>query len=366
MNRFGLNSSYTWALGAALVIAVWILSGELWSDDAESAQGRQSIADAQTKELMAVRAITSFAQPYVNKITIRGRTEALRTVTVKAETVGTVIAVPAEEGRRVSQGDVLCELSMNVREAQKVEAEANVQYRLLEHEAARQLLEKGHRSETQEAAALTAYDSALTALGQIELDIARTKIRAPFDGVLDNRDVEIGDYMRTGDACATLVDEQPFLIVGHVSETEVTQLSVGARGSAQLITGEVVEGKIRFISKRAQPATRTFRVELEVPNEEGRLRDGITAEIHVPLETVQAHKVSPAVLVLNDQGQIGLRTVDEDEVVHFISVKIVGDNAEGVWLSGLPDRMTIITVGHEYVSDGQKVTVHYEPAEGQS
>ncbi len=358
-----MNTSFAWAIGIAVIVAIWILSGELFGDDAKSSG---ATLETEEERIVAVRATTSFAQSHANKITIRGQTEALRTVTIKAETTGTVIAVPADEGSRVSAGDVICKLSMNVRDAQKTEAEATVHQRLLEYEAARQLRQKGHRSETEEAGALAAYNGAITALKQIELDIERTKIRAPFDAILDDREVEVGDYMLVGEPCATLLDEQPFLVVGHVSEGDVSRVDVGVQGSAEWITAEVLDGKVRFISKRANDMTRTFRVELEVANSDRILRAGVTAEINIPLEPVRAHKVSPAVLVLNDQGQIGVRAVDENETVYFLPANIIADQTDGVWLSGLPNRLTIITVGQEYVSPGQKVTVEYEEAETQS
>ena len=358
-----INSSFAWAIGIAAIVAIWILSGELFGDDAKS---RGATLETEEERIVAVRATTSFAQSHIDKIIIRGQTEALRTVKIKAETTGTVTAVPADEGSRVSAGDVICELSMNVRDAQKTEAEATVHQRLLEYDAARQLRQKGHRSETEEAGALAAYYAALTSLKLIELDIERTKIRAPFDGILDDREVEVGDYMLVGESCATLLDEQPFLVVGHVSERDVSRLNVGALGSAELITGEVIEGKVRFISKRANEMTRTFRVELEVANSDRILRDGVTADINIPLERVRAHKVSPAILVLNDQGQLGVRAVDENDTVYFVPANIIADQTDGVWLSGLPNRLTIITVGQEYVSRGQKVTVQYEEAETQS
>lgn len=363
IKRLQMNPSFAWAIAIAALVAIWILSGELFNDDPKN---RSATLETEQERIVAIRATTSFAQSHVNKIIIRGRTEALRTVTIKAETSGTVIAVPADEGNRVSLGDVICQLSINARHEQKTEAEATVHQYLLQYEAARQLRQKGHRSETEEAGALAAYDASLTALKQIELDIERTEIRAPFDGILDDREVEVGDYMRVGDSCATLFDEQPFLAVGYVPEADVSQLNIGAQGSAELVTGEVIEGKVRFISKRANETTRTFRVELEVPNSDRTLRVGVTAEIKIPLEPVRAHKVSPAVLVLNDQGQIGVRAVDENEIVYFLPVNIIDDQADGVWLSGLPNRLTIITVGQEYVSRGQKVTVHYEEAETQS
>ncbi len=349
-----VKSSYVWAAVMAVVIAAWIASGQL---GAVSEDGSGGPIDDTEKDLVVVRGITSVAAPHFAELVVRGRTEASRTVVVRAETDGAVIGVPAKEGSRIAEGDVICELSLNAREAERQEAEAVMEQRRLEYNAARQLTEKGHRSETQQAAALAAYKASQATVERIKLEINQTQIKAPFNGVLDNRTVEIGDYVRQGDACATLVDEQPFLVVGQVSESDVSRLSVGRKGTAKLITGEEFEGRVRFISTRADPATRTFRIELELPNENQLLREGITSEVRLPIESVDAHKIAPSALVLNDAGQIGVRIVDDKQTVQFKQVQVLEDNADGVWLAGLPKSVTIITVGQEYVIEGQEVKV---------
>jgi multidrug efflux system membrane fusion protein len=147
----------------------------------------------------------------------------------------------------------------------------------------------------------------------------------------------------------------PFLIVGRASEKDVGYITIGDTGWAKLTTGERVEGKVRFVAKSSDQATRTFRVELEVPNPNGAIRDGVTAEMHVAAATVEAHRISPAILSLDERGVMGVRIVDKDRRVRFVPVKIVADGTDGVWVSGLPHEVTIITVGQEYVTEGQEV-----------
>jgi len=365
LERFQVRNSYIWAGVIAVVIVAWILSGMLTRGSA-SGQNLNAADQTQQKTLVAVRAQVSNAKSHTTDIVIRGRTEAWRTVTVRAETVGTVVNVPVEEGSIVHQGDLLCELSMNAREARRQEAEANLRQRKLEYDVSRKLTEQGHRSETQEAAAEAAYNVAEAGLERIKVEIRQTKIRAPFTGILDDRAVEIGDYMRPGEACATVVDESRYLVVGQVSENEVNALHVGDAGTARLIDGTVLSGMIRFISQRADPATRTFRIELEIPHPESTIRDGVTSEIRVPKNAFNAHRLAPSVLVLNAEGLIGVRTVNEDQIVKFMPVTIISDEPKGIWVTGLPDRVKVITVGQEYVSDNQKVNVTLENKDAQS
>lgn len=185
-------------------------------------------------------------------------------------------------------------------------------------------------------------------------------MRAPFDGVLDGRPAEIGDYLQKGDICGTIVDQDPFLVVGQVSEQDVGSIALDALGTAQLITGRTVFGKVRFISGTADPRTRTFRLELEVANPGHELRDGITAEIRLPVKRIIAHHLSPALLTLDDAGRVGVRIVNASGAAEFQPVTVEGDDGDGVWVTGLPQTVTVITVGQDFVTDGRAVTVTLE------
>ena len=120
------------------------------------------------------------------------------------------------------------------------------------------------------------------------------------------------------------------------------------------MTGETVTGKVRFVAHKADDATRAFRVEVQLPNADNKLRDGVSADIRIPVRELKAQKISPGILVLDDNGVVGVRTV-VNGIVHFVPVKIVSDGPDGMWISGLPDHVAVITVGQEFVSDGEHV-----------
>jgi multidrug efflux system membrane fusion protein len=341
------------SVAIAFVVVAWILSGQLGNGNANVPDANNGVAE---ERLAEVTVRTMHAKAHAPEIVVRGRTEAVRTVNVKSETSGAVVNLPVEKGAAVKAGDILCELSVDARGAQMTEAEAVMQQRKLEYEGAKKLRLKDFRSETQEAASLAAYEAALARSKAATLELERTKIRAPFDGTVDDRLVEIGDFVRTGDICARVVDDNPMLIVGQVSEKDVVQLKSGMIGVAKLITGVEIEGVIRFISRSADGATRTFRVELEVPNPSGLLRDGITSEIAIPMTAVQAHLVSSAILDLgNGVNEVGIRIVDADGFVRYKTVTPISDGLDGVWIAGLPEVVTVITIGHQFVTPGQKV-----------
>ena len=383
-SRTPIRRSYVIAGIILVILAVWVASGALNRSDKEAKSGAEhsdiaasaatdpkatpaegkAKADATQKPSVRVRSIT--AELRQRELAVRGKTEALRKVQVRAETSGTIAAIRADKGSVVKSGDTICELKVDARLAMLNEARANqTQYRL-QYEASKKLQEKGFRSDTSTAGDLARYQAAKAQVERMEKELQSTKITAPFDGVVDDRMVNVGDYLAQGQVCAMVVDQDPFLVVGQVSEKDILEVRIGDTGWAKLITGERVEGKVRFVAKSADNATRTFRMELEVPNPAGAIRDGITAEIHINANKVEAHRISPAILSLDEKGAVGVRVLDATKRVRFVPVQIVGDGPDGVWVMGLPKIVTIITVGQEYVTNGQEVDATPEDKANQS
>ncbi len=357
------------ALVLALAIGGWVLSGQIGPFRTGAEADSSAPASAETRagqRPVTVRARLSRARPLTREVVARGRTEAVRQINISAETYGRVVEIPAAEGARVAKGAVLLKLAVDDRLAREAEAQALVRQREIEYRAAQQLSEKGYRARTQVAAAEAALDAAKAALTSTQIEIARTVIRAPIDGVVEKRRVEVGDYVQAGDPVALLVDEDPFLVVADVSERDVGGLAVGMPASARLITGQSYRGRVRYIATMADPATRTFRVEVEIANQGGRLHAGVTSELRIPVATIAAHFLSPALLTLDDDGRVGVRAVDADGVVHFHAAEIADDDPDGVWLAGLPETLTIITVGQDFVRQGDRVAVTLEEPEAGS
>ena len=334
-----------------LVVVFYFLASGLFQDRSEA----DNTAVAPTR--FAVLVDTIGPESWQDEITIRGRTAAEKKVILRAETAGPVTATPIEAGAVVAEGDVLCRLAVDARRAALAEAEASLAKAQLDYDAALRLSEEGFRAATGVAAAKAARDQASALVERNRLELSKTEIRAPFDGIFDNRDAELGDFLRVGDPCGTIIKSTPFLVVGAVAERDVSKITVGDRGEASLATGEVLEGRVRFIAAAADPSTRTFNVELEVPNEDAALRDGVTAEFTVYAHTRDAHHAPRAALVLNDAGDIGVRTVTENGEVAFLPVQLIGEDADGVWVDGLEGDIQLIVRGQEFVAAGQMVDI---------
>ena len=357
-------------------------------------------------QIIKVVAMQSEARTIEDAVILRGRTEAARQVTVAAETSGLVISEPLRKGAYVNAGDLLCDLDPGTREATLAEtrarlaeaqgrvpeaeaslAEANARLREAEINVnnARRLSQDGFASETQlvsaEAVAEAATagvrraDSAVSAaqsgieaaeasVAVAEREIDRLTIEAPFSGLLETDTAELGTLMQPGSACATIIQLDPIKLVGFVPEADVDKVEVGALAGARLANGEDVRGRVTFLSRSADDTTRTFRVEVEVDNTDLSIRDGQTVEIIVAADGRTAHLIPQSALTLDNEGRLGVRTVDENDTALFMTVTLLRDTADGVWVTDLPDQVNIITIGQEFVIDGVPVEPTYREAKG--
>lgn len=345
------------ALSLTGAVALWMVSGTLVVSGATDEAAVRPPAERAEADAgpYRVRARVAEAVDRARTLTMRGRTRADAIVAVASETLGQIVERPVGRGSRVDVGDVMCRLDPGVRQAQLDQAEAEMRRAELENTAASKLLGRGYESEVRVAETFAVLDAARALVAAARLELSRTTIVSPVEGVVQEPIADVGSTLAVGDVCATVVDADPIVVTGQVSERDVTDVRTGISAAISLQTGETVEGTISFVSRTAAPETRTFTVELTVDNPDRLLRDGVTAETAIPLEPVRVHRLSPGVLTLSDEGEVGVRVVDESSTVRFMPVAIAMQDTDGFWVTGLPDRVTIITVGQDYVVEGQPV-----------
>ena len=280
-----------------LILAIgWMLSGIL------SDQGFEAKTKTTLETISSVTVLNSTALEKAKKIKVSGTTEADRLIKIRAEASGTVVSRPVKQGQFVKKDQLICQL----------------------------------------------YNAGRSSY---------PKVNAPFDGNLETFSVKEGDYLNTGAVCATIIDPDPMRLIGEVSEKEINFVKVGAKAGAELISGKKVEGVVSFVSTSANKGTRSFRVEIDVKNSDRSIRDGVSAQIEIEGDTILAHRISPSILMLGEAGELGIRTVNEENQVEFKKIEILEDSMDGIWISGLPRNIRIITIGQEYVFQGQIVNV---------
>ena len=347
----------SWLLSAGLILLVtlWVASGQFSDDAGEPATAAEPVQATADAPQYAVRVRTQSAEEVMRTIVVNGKTAPARTVHLAVETDGRVEFIGADRGASLERGDVIVRLDERDRSARLAQAEALVRQREVEYAARKRLQSESYVSEAQLQEAVALLETARAELTRARLDLDYMTIRAPFAGALQARAVEVGDFVSRGDPIATVVDNRTLIVNANVSEFDARSVEVGQSAEARLATGELVRGRIRYVAPVADEATRTFAVELEVDNGAGKLRAGGTAELLIPAETVLAHRVAPSLLSLDDAGNVGVKIINEQSEVEFVVADIALSSNDGMWLAGLPETATIITVGQGYVSPGAVV-----------
>jgi len=348
---FKNHQSLFYALGIVFLLILWLASGYF-----ESARQEPEAAASETRSSVPrVRVRVPEKQRIVEEVVLNGRTEAARAVTFRAEVEGRVTGLPARQGASVAAGDIIARIDSRDRQARLAEALALLKQRELEYSGSKRLSQQNLQSEIHLAQAAAELETSRAQVAAIKLEIRNTEVAAPFDGFLDRLPVEVGSYLNVGDEIGQLLELDPIVFVGYVSQHDRSRLVLGDKGIARFVTGLVAEGELRYIAAEADPVTRTFRVELEIPNPGGVLVSGLTAEVRIPVRYVSAFVLSPALLSLDATDVLGVKVVDSDDRVRFLPVEVIKTTPEGLWIHGLEDNVRVITVGQGFVRDGDRV-----------
>ena len=249
-------------------------------------------------DLFNVETLLSKATEYQPLIKLKASTKSEKRINVKAKTSGEVVKIGAIQGAYVKKDTVLC------------------------------------------------------SLGVVELN--RTEVKAPFSGFIEQI-VKPGNFLERGQICATIIQLDPITLIAGVPEYDINKVRIGQNVFVELVTGQKINGKLTFVSKSASPDTRTFSVESQIENSDGKVKDGLTAEISIEIDKVMAHKISPSILLLNDEGKLGIRIVNKGKYANFVEIIILEDSEEGLWVTGIPEEVEIIIQGQGFVENGQEV-----------
>jgi multidrug efflux system membrane fusion protein len=337
------------AVVISIAFVAWMMSG---SDDAPVIEATDD--DSSKSLIPAVQLVTSESRTVQQSLDINGTTEAKRFVTVRSEANGKVIKLLKKDGDTVKKDEIIAQIDTQDIPAKIRQAKAFQTQTRLEYEGAQKLSGQGLQNETQLAAKLANYEQAKAQLASLELQRANTTIKAPFSGQIEKLNLELGSYVRPGDSIADIYDYSQLKFVGSVSEKDIASIEIGQNSTVELINGDLTEAKIAYIGSVANPATRTFIVEMSV-NSVNRNVSGVTSVASVPLKETQGHYISPALLYINQEGLMGLKTLNTENRVEFFEVSMIKSDTNGVWIDGLPSSANIIIVGQGFVNVGDEV-----------
>ncbi|MGR3466122.1 efflux RND transporter periplasmic adaptor subunit [Limimaricola sp.] len=347
----GSSRSKFVAGGLVLALIGWMGSGFVLPSEPEAVT--ETVDEAPRRVAVAVQEST--ARTVAQVFAAEGQALAERDTQILAETGGQIAEVPVQRGAEVRAGDVIArfETARNDADLTRAQEERNRAQR--EFDNAQTLLERGTSTVDRVAQARSTLAAAEAAVTAAEEALADTIVRAPFDGRIEALEVEEGEFVNAGAQVARIVDNTPLKIAIQIPQQQLADIEAGQTAQVSFITGETAEGEVRFVGRSADAQTRTFTAEIEVPNADGAIPAGISAQVRIATGEQVAHFVSPAILSLGTDGTLGIKTVDDAERVEFREVEIIRAQTDGIWIGGLPETARIISVGQGFVNDGELV-----------
>lgn len=342
-----------WLISLILIVVLvaWLAVGQLSAqDDSSSPESNQSTQPPVAKVMFD----TFVAEPTHKTLELYGRTAPNRQSRLGAEIAGKIISLNIEQGQPVKQGQVIASIDKRDLDTQLQRAQAMFTVKQKEFNAAKSLKNKGLQGEVAFATAQAALVDARASLSNVQTALKNTEVKAPFDGIVDKHFVELGDFVGIGDPIATVIDLDTLVIEADVSERHIQYLTEGLKTDVRTVNGQSYQGTLRYIGRVSSASTNTFPIEIEIDNRDSQTPAGISAEVLLPLTEEMAIKITAAMLALDEEGNLGVKTL-VDEHVKFIPIQLVKAEEDGVWLSGLGEQSDIIVLGQGFVRDGDPV-----------
>ena len=348
-NALKLSFSHKVALAILFILILWVVTGPAHTEDVTDRPLSQ--------EELSLTVAYKVLNPEIKErsVKVSAHVAANRAVDIVAEVSGKVTGLPATKGTQVNEGQLLLEIDQRNLPARLKQAEAQLKRRKLETQSTRNLFDRDLTNQSAVVIAESELAEAEAALTDIKLDLEATRVKAPFDGIYDQRYVEEGEYVSPGTALVRVIDNRTMLIKGALSEKSINDVRVGSKAYAELPTGKRVQGTIRFIAASASADTRTYAVEMEVTGNRDGLYDGQTATLMIPQGKQDAYEISPALLIITEDGGLGVKLLDEDNRVVIVNVDILEAGTDGIWIYGPQGDIRLITVGQGFVDIGQQV-----------
>ena len=272
-----------------------------------------SINTLYSENLFKVKSLISLATEINKTVSISSTSEAYRKIEVKSEVTSKIEKFLKKKGSLVNKGQIVVKLE--------------------EFDSYKKLFENDLISKN---------------------EFNKIALMAPFNGIiLDGHKIE-GELVIPGSSVYEIIDLSRIKIVGYLNENEIKGINIKNKVEVSILD-KIIEGTIDYISPIADYSTKTFEISVIFDNLDLSIRDGLSAELKIYKEKIKVHKISPSVLSLGDDGDIGIKVLNQDNEVIFKEIIIIEDTSEYMLISGLEDKENIITIGQQYVSSGDKV-----------
>jgi len=323
----------------------------LWSSFKKPTEETKPIL---SKEMLVY--VKSFSNGNENKgIEVYGITEASKFVTLKAETQGVVENILALDGAFLKKGTPILQISIENRMFDLARAKARIKQSVMDFNAAKALAQKSFQAAVQVSKMEADLRQAEAEEHFITIDIERTKIKAPFDGLFVKAVLKPGEFVQPATPIGQFANLDPLYVTTFVSEKEYHQINVGDQSEVVLSDGTKHTAAVSYKSPTSLNKTHTFEVRFNMSNPGHKIPAGLSAKVILPLKMENVCSIPPAIITLNDEGDMGVKIVNASNQVEFIPVQIISHDVTGALVMGMSPDMKVIIRGQDLVTQGQHV-----------
>lgn len=298
-------------------------------------------------------------------IEVQGSVSTKQNIVINAEYNGTLKEVYVKEGQAVRKGQLLAKIDDGGLSQQLAQLQVQANLARTTYERQKRLWDQNIGSEIQFLDAKTSYESQEKAIAQLKDQIARTTVTAPFSGTIDDVITDQGAVVAPGTALMRIVSLRNMYIEAEVPEKYLASIKKGTDVQIDFpVLGETVNAKVRQVGNYINPNNRSFKVEVDVPNESGDIKPNLTAKLKVNDYTSENAILIPQNIISeNANGEQYVYLAENNGSKNEATAKRViiktgktqGDIVEV--LDGISDGDYLINEGARSVEEGQMVKI---------
>ncbi len=289
---------------------------------------------------------------------IRGKTEALRDVTISAEAAGRLEKFPFDLGDKITQNDSIARVDYRLLAAQVSQAKAAYNLAKTTHERQESLLKDRMVTPQQVDQAEAAKLQAKAALDLAQVSLQKSQIKSPLAGIVTKKMVDQGEYVNPGTPLLQITDLSTIVITAQVPESQIARIKEGMAADVRIeALNENFKGKVKVVIPTADASSRTFSARIEVPNKDQRILVGMSATVKIGLAAHNNAVVVPQDYVVEAGGERAV-FVDENGVARRKLVVLGPTEGDKVMItSGLKAGERVVSSGQRNLKDGQIIKV---------
>ena len=348
--------SYWLAALNALAVVLWMASDNLLPGPPQEVLDKIKATQTEKKEKTFIVSAVKVKNDNTD-IVVRasGVTEPIFTISVIARRSGIVTDILVTEGMNVKKGQIIARLD---RENLDVDLEAAISAEKSAQQSfdIAEKLGKNYASNLELVQSEAALKQAKAQVAGIKQQIEYTKLKAQKSGILEELFLETGQLIQKDRSVFTIMGMEKMKLIAPVPQTQIGKISLNDNVVVTIPGIEEKIGKVKRIASAANQATRTFDVEVEIENEDGSVRAGMSSEVSIVIDQAKAFSVSPAHLAISEDGSLRVKIVNDQNVVSIVDVKLIRASGNMAYVSGLNDGDLMLTTGQAFVSAGEKIT----------